>query len=34
MFNYFGVPFSYTIEGSFGLMRGKRVGVKEFTKIG
>lgn len=26
LYSYFGMPFTYTIEGSFGLMRGKNVG--------
>lgn len=34
LFNSFAVPFSYTIECSFGIMNGKQVGIDEFLSIG
>lgn len=33
-FNYFNIPFSYTIEGSFGILRGKNVDSSSFIQIG
>jgi methyl coenzyme M reductase subunit D len=33
-FRNFGIPFTYTIESTFGVMRDKQVLVEDFIKIG
>lgn len=34
LYNLYSFAFSYTIEASFGLMRGANVGAKQFIKMG